>query len=80
MSLFLDTRSLPHRTWTVFKSFTNLPHRSLLSPTLGMVTITQGVRHMFLDDNARDLTQRAIDYEYKISQNEFKLLRFPTLQ
>ena len=45
-----------------------------------MVTITQGVRHMFLDDNARDLTQRAIDYEYKISQNEFKLLLFPTLQ
>jgi hypothetical protein len=25
-------------------------------------------------------TQRPIDYDYKISQNEFQLLRFPTLQ
>jgi hypothetical protein len=45
-----------------------------------MVTTTQPVRLMSFDDNAEDLTQRTIDYDYKILQNEFKLLRFPTLQ
>jgi hypothetical protein len=32
------------------------------------------------DDNNEDVMQRTIDYDYKISQNEFKLLRFPMLQ
>jgi hypothetical protein len=32
------------------------------------------------DDNNEDVTQRTIDYDYKISQNEFKLLRFPMIQ
>ncbi|KAG9191634.1 hypothetical protein G6011_10368, partial [Alternaria panax] len=31
-------------------------------------------------DDAEDRTQRTIDYDYKSSQNEFKLLQFPTLQ
>jgi hypothetical protein len=45
-----------------------------------MVTTAEPVRLMSFDDKAEDLTQRTIDYDYKISQNEFKLLRFPTLQ